>query len=416
MTSTVDASVGAGGNRADRGAAAGDAAGRLAAVDVLRGFALFGILVVNIGFLASAYHGSGAEQPGAGGPLDTAVSALTSVFFEAKFFLLFSFLFGYSFTLQLASAERRGARFAPRFLRRLLGLFVLGGLHAVLLFPGDILTTYAVLGLVLLAVHRIRPRVAVWIGVTLLVVTSVGYLLLAAAAAAAGTGGVDETAAAADAARATEALRGDAASVIGAHLDQLPSVAFLLVFFQAPSALAAFLLGLAAGRHGVIGRLADLTPLLRRLQWTGFTVGLAGAVAYAYVSTTSTKDAGQLLALGIDVMTAPLLSAAYAATVLRAATGRHAERLAAVLAPAGRMALSVYLSQSLFCALLFTGYGAALSGRVPPSGVAAIALALFAAQVMASRWWLRRHPYGPVEWILRAWTNLARPRWKGPAT
>lgn len=220
---------------------------RLAHVDALRGFALFGILVVNIGYMASTYHGSGLEDPGFGSALDGAVRWFVTVFFEAKFFLLFSFLFGYSFTLQLTSAERSGARFGPRFLRRLAGLYVLGVLHAVLLFPGDILTTYAVLGLILLAVRRIGPRTAVRTAVVLFAVTAALYVLLAVGVHLTGGAGVDPGAAA-EAERAAEALRGGPGAVIGEHLGQLPDVVFLLAFFQAPAAFAAFLLGLAAGR------------------------------------------------------------------------------------------------------------------------------------------------------------------------
>ncbi|MFJ5733383.1 DUF418 domain-containing protein [Streptomyces paradoxus] len=385
-------------------------AGRVAAVDVLRGFALFGILMVNVTYLASAYHGTGVEDPDFDHLPDDAVRAVVAVFFEAKFFLLFSFLFGYSFTLQLASATRLRARFTPRFLRRLAGLFALGVVHAVMLFPGDILTTYAVLGLILLALRRVRPPTAVRTAVALLVLTSATYTLLALALWPVG-GRADEVAAAAHAATATDALRGDAASVIAAHLAQLPDIVFLLVFFQAPSALAAFLLGLAAGKRQALTGLTSRGRLLPRLQSWGFTVGVAGGVVYAHASLTHPGTAYQVLALGIDVVTAPLLATAYAITVLRLAGGRRAGTVAAVLAPAGRMALTNYLTQSLVCALLFTGYGAGLVGRVPPAGVTAIALSLFACQVMASRWWLGRHPYGPVEWGLRAWTTLSRPPW-----
>lgn len=73
------------------------------------------------------------------------------------------------------------------------------------------------------------------------------------------------------------------------------------------------------------------------------------------------------------------------------------------------MTLTDYLTQSLVCALLFTGYGAALVGDVPPPGVLAIAFGPFTAQAVASRWWLRRYRYGPLDWILRAWTTLTRP-------
>ncbi|WP_309248521.1 DUF418 domain-containing protein [Streptomyces sp. MNP-20] len=384
---------------------------RLTDVDALRGFALLGILLVNIHYLASAHHGSGVEDPAFGAPLDTAVRSVTAALFEAKFFLLFSFLFGYSFTLQLTSAERAGARFAPRFLRRLAGLFVLGVLHAVLLFPGDILTTYAALGLILLSLRRMRPRTAVRLAVALCALTALGYALLALVAHAARLS-PDLAAAAAGADEATAALRSGPASVVGAHLDELPDVVFLLAFFQAPAALAAFLLGLAAGRRQALADLDRHQRLLRRLQAVGFPVGLAGGVVYAHASLAHPGTAYQVLALGVDVITAPLLAAAYAATVLRVVRSPRGRAVSAVLAPAGRMTLTNYLTQSLVCALLFTGYGAALVGRVSPLGVTAVALALFAVQAAACRWWLRGHPYGPVEWLLRAVTHLARPGWR----
>ncbi|MED7952099.1 DUF418 domain-containing protein [Streptomyces sp. BE303] len=402
------------GARGTEGTEAGRAApARLADVDALRGFALFGILTVNITYLASAYHGTGVEEPGFGSPLDTGVRLLVALLFEAKFFLLFSFLFGYSFTLQLDSAERRGARFTPRFLRRLAGLFVLGVLHAVVLFPGDILTTYAVLGLILLALRRLRPRTAVRTAVVLFTVTSAAYLLLAVALR--GADGGDRAVLAADAQQATEALRGGFGSVVGAHLDQLPDVLFLLAFFQAPAALAAFLLGLAAGRQRALAEPGRHDRTLRRLQVWGFPLGLLGAAVYTYSALRNPGASFQVFALGVDVITAPLLAAAYAATVLRIARGRHGRRMVAVLAPPGRMTLTNYLTQSLVCVLLFTGVGVGLIGRVPPSGVALIGVALFAAQAVFCRWWLARHPYGPVEWLLRAVTTLSRPRWRGSA-
>ncbi|MFF0567414.1 DUF418 domain-containing protein [Streptomyces sp. NPDC004041] len=386
---------------------------RLLDVDALRGFALWGILMVNITFMASAHRGTGVEDPAFGSALDTAVRLTIQAFFEAKFYLLFSFLFGYSFTLQLASADRGGAAFVPRFLRRCAGLLVLGLCHAVLLFPGDILSTYAVLGLVLLAVHRIRPRTAVRAAVVLTVLTAACYLLLAWALAATGGGGIDTAAVTEQGRQATEALRGDPASVIGAHLRQLPDVAFMLAFFQAPAAFSAFLLGLAAGKKGVLSDVSRHAPLLRRLQWAGFTAGTAGGLLWAHAGHGHSGTAYHLVAVAVDMLTAPLLAAAYAATVLRILARPRGRRAAAALAPAGRMALTNYLGQSLVLALVFTGYGTALVGRVPPALVALTALALFALQLVLSRWWLARHPYGPVEWALRTLTLARRPRWKG---
>ena len=118
---------------------------RLAQVDALRGFALFGILVVNIGVFASPFYANGITDPTFSGAWDVAVRWLVAWLFETKFYLLFSFLFGYSFTLQMSAAERGGAAFGPRFLRRLVGLALLGLAHAVLFYQGDILLTYCLL-------------------------------------------------------------------------------------------------------------------------------------------------------------------------------------------------------------------------------------------------------------------------------
>ncbi|MEG1053463.1 MAG: DUF418 domain-containing protein, partial [Janthinobacterium sp.] len=118
---------------------------RIADVDALRGCALFGILVVNIGAFATPWFGLGLTDPAFHGGVDRATHFLVALLFETKFYLLFSFLFGYSFTLQMQAAARADAPFVPRMLRRQAGLWLIGALHAVFLFHGDILTTYAVL-------------------------------------------------------------------------------------------------------------------------------------------------------------------------------------------------------------------------------------------------------------------------------
>ena len=136
------------------------AVGREHAIDALRGFALLGILMVNAGSFASTYFGVGVSDPAFSRPVDHAVRWLVSFFFETKFYLLFSMLFGYSFALQMDAARRTGSAFVPRFLRRLLGLLLLGLVHAWLLFAGDILVTYALLGVLLLVWRGLKPMAA----------------------------------------------------------------------------------------------------------------------------------------------------------------------------------------------------------------------------------------------------------------
>lgn len=380
---------------------------RIAAVDALRGFALFGIVVVNIAYLASGYRMAGLAEPAFSAPLDWEVRWIVTVFFENKFYLLFSFLFGYSFTLQLDSAANSGAAFAPRFLRRLTGLLLLGLAHAVLLFPGDILATYAVVGLVLLAARGIRPRTAVITAVALTAVLAVGFGLLAVLALNGTDASGTVAGGAAEAARSDAALHGSVSMIISEHLHKLGKIVVLRVFFQGPAVLAACLIGLAVGKKRTLTDLSGRTAALRGIQWAGFPVGIGGAMVHAHSTWSGCGSAYHMFGQAVDLLTAPLLAAAYAATLLRLLPS--APRLTAVLVPPGRMALTNYLGQSLICALIFTGYGLGLVDRLSPLTVVSIAVVIFAIQVGYSRLWLCRHRYGPVEWCLRWFTNWRRP-------
>ncbi|MEU7587310.1 DUF418 domain-containing protein [Micromonospora sp. NPDC049230] len=374
---------------------------RIVDVDALRAVALLFILIVNIAFFASGYSFQLIPDPAHDSWSDHTVVWLVEMLLAMKAYLLFSFLFGYSFTLQLDSAARRGVDFAPRFRRRLAGLFVVGILHAVLLFQGDILTTYALLGLVLLAMRGVKVGTALRTAV--LVTAGIGFVL--ALAATAGTQLVTDPATALAAGqRSTEALQGGLGSVIAEHVRQLPAM-FGALLVQGPLALSAFLFGYAAGRRRLLTNVGGNRQLLRRVQQVGYPVGLAGGVIFASGGGTS-----NLTGLTAGVLTAPLLAAAYAATLLQFFQTDRGRRVVAVLAPAGRMSLSNYLGQSLLCVLVFTGVGLGLAGTVAPPVVVLIALAIYGVQVALSAAWMARFRYGPMEWLLRAWTEQRWPR------
>jgi len=385
---------------------AGPGVRRLDDVDALRSFALFGILVVNVAFFATAYPWHGIDDPAFSAGLDQGVRWTVGMLFELKFYLLFAFLFGYSFTLQFDSAARQGAAFVPRFLRRLGGLFVLGAAHAVLLFHGDILTTYAVLGLILLAVRGIRPRTALIAAGVLTGVVAVFMLMSALSGAVFAP---DPAAAIAAGQQSTEALRGTPASVIAEHLRSMPQMLAGLASLQAPLAMAAFLVGLAAGKRGVLADAGRYPRALRTLQLVGYPVGLTGGIVLAATGGTTGLN---MFAIAVTVVTAPLLSAAYVASLLQVFHSRAGRRVVAALAPAGRMALTNYLGQSVICAIIFTGWGFGLIGHVSPLTAVLVAVLVFAVQLLGSAWWLGRHRYGPAEFLLRAVTNAAVPAWR----
>ena len=378
--------------------------GRVHDVDALRGFALLGILAVNITFMASAYPGNLVEDPSFSSPLDGAARFVVAALFSMKFYLLFSFLFGYSFVLQMDAADRAGTAFVPRMLRRVVGLFVLGAGHIVLLYGGDVLTTYAVVCLVLLAMHRVSDRGAlITAGVIYVVVLAslVGSALFLDRSAFMPS--YDE--ALATAAAQTQAMLGSPADIIGHHLSGLGLLVLQAASLQGPTALAMFLLGMVAARRKLFSDLGGRVSLLRRTQLIGFGVGLPGGVAYAALG----GDA-DTWATAVSVVTAPFLTAAYVATLVRLMHAPGTAWLRTALAPVGRVALTNYLGQSLVGLLLFTGVGLGLAGRVSPPLLLLLALVVFAGQVGVSAWWLRRHRYGPAEYLLRWLTIGGRPK------
>ncbi|MGO3235776.1 MAG: DUF418 domain-containing protein [Canibacter sp.] len=377
--------------------------GRIHDVDALRGFALLGIFVVNITFMASAYPGNLVEDPAFSSPTDSVARFVVAALFSMKFYLLFSFLFGYSFVLQMEAAKRAGAAFVPRMLRRVVGLFVIGVGHIVILYSGDVLTTYAVICLILLAMYRVRDRTAlITAGVMYGVVTL--SLVISAAFLDREMFMPSHSEALLEAASQTQAMLGSPADIIGHHVAGLDLLVIQAASLQGPTALAMFLLGMVAARRRFFSGLTDRSVLLRRIQWVGFGVGLPGGVLYALLGGDTNT-----WATAVSVVTAPLLTAAYVATLVRAMHAPWGRKLRGALAPVGRVALTNYLGQSLAGLVLFSGVGLGLAGQISPLILIVLALVVFAVQAAISAWWLQRHRYGPAEYLLRCFTNWSRP-------
>ena len=372
-------------------------------VDALRGFAFLGILAVNITFMASAYPGNLVDDPSFASPLDDAARFTVAALFSMKFYLLFSFLFGYSFVLQMDAAERAGTAFVPRMLRRAVGLFVLGAAHIVLLYSGDVLTTYAVVCLVLLAMHRVRDTTAMRTAGAIYAVV-VASLLVSALFLDSSAFMPGHSESLASAAAQTQAMLGSPADIIGQHISGLGLLVLQAASLQGPTALAMFLLGMVAARRRLFVDIDGHEPILRTIQHVGFPIGLGGGIAYAAMGADTNT-----WATTISVVTAPLLTAAYVATLLRIMHSPKTAWVRTALAPVGRVALTNYLAQSAVGLLLFTGVGLGLAGQVSPPLLLVLTVVVFAAQAAVSAWWLKSHRYGPAEYVLRWFTTWRRP-------
>ena len=372
---------------------------RLALPDQLRGLALLGIVLVNMPFLALG--SAGFTPQSTVGAADKVTEFVVVAFAQGKFYLLFSFLFGYSLTLLL---RHRSVDGLTRYRRRLVGLAVLGIAHATLFFIGDILLSYALLGLALLWFVNRSDKTAL-IGAALAYVIGASVLLLVAwsvvAEGGSGSGGIVPDAAALD-----RALLGTFGEAAFGRAAALPYALVFQALFNWSFALTMFLLGLVAGRRGLLAHPEKHRTLWQRLLVLACLIGLPGALASATLFTTSAAEtAQQTVAVVIGFATAPALTAGYVAL---AALGTRS-RVLAMVAPAGRMSLTGYLGESILLAAIFCGWGLGLLGRLTAFPAALVALAVWAGLEVFARTWLARFQYGPFEWLLRAWSYRLSP-------
>ncbi len=361
-------------------------------VDALRGLALLGILVVNVEFILQP---SEIGWLGYDGTADRVARWLVATFGQMKVYPLFALLFGYGLSIQLANAERRGSPLGPRYRRRLVGIGLLGVLHGILFFPGDILVIYAVVGAL---AYPFRHRPTRWLLRTAAIVYGLAALVWLLLGSAEAVFGADDPTAPADA--VATFTSGSWVEVIGLQVGYWLVTLGILSLVQGPAVFACFLVGIALGRTDILARPDDHRPLARRAL-TLAPLGLAGAA----LGATLTLLGGRWVTLGFAVgfAIAPLVTAGYVA-LLAVGIDRGHRWLGSTLQASGRMSLSVYLLESIVVSTLSYGYGFGLFGRLGPVAGVALALAVWGGLSLLARWWMRRFRFGPFEWALRSFT------------
>lgn len=395
----------------------GPARERVELVDALRGFALLGILLANI----VDWSGWGSlDDPQRAALAGEAVARwydwLITAMVEGKFYTIFSFLFGLGFALQLSRLERRGAQGVAIYRRRLLVLLAIGLLHLVFVWDGDILTLYALLGLLLPFVRDWSDRRLLTSAGVLILVPIPGYALVQLF-------GIDPDLRLNDfgdwlfvqlggevGPAKMWRMREDWGSFWAWTLSGWPfRVGGLIESWRLPKVLAIMMLGLWAGRRLVDGTLLEDRRLLKRVALIGFAVGVPANIAYAYIGGLEQEEFGKGLAATIAYAVGVVpLALAYAATF--ALFWKSAVGVLTVFAAPGRMALTNYLSHSLICIGIFYGIGLGLFAQVGPLAICGVALAVYAAQIIWSRLWLQHFEQGPVEALWRRLTYGGRRR------
>jgi len=392
---------------------------RVAIMDVLRGVALFGVFLANMtGFAHTGVMATEAQLealPTAG--WDAALHDVLDWLVTDKANTTFAFLFGLGFWLQMQRLETRGADFVRIYRRRLLVLLAIGVLNLYLLWTWDILHLYALAGFALLALRRVSNRTLLVLGVLCAWFGRTAQKTLSEfAGAATWTGAPDPYGDAAVLARQELSARGDYPGLVASFFD-FTWVDYLssgLLIGWLLYALGRFLIGAWVGRHGWIARARDFLPGWRRTARWALPGGLILEGLAVLLNESPLIDDfahREFLSVSFHLVAVPLLAAGYVAAVVVWFESEAGRRLLAPFAHVGRMALTNYLTQGFVIAFVLFGVGPglALAGRVGTCVLTAIVVLVFVAQMLFSRWWLRRRQYGPAEWVWRTLTYGKRP-------
>lgn len=393
---------------------------RIVIMDALRGFAVLGIFIANLGALSFySWGGPVPENALFLSPYDKQMDFLHTVLLEGKFYSIFSFLFGWGMALHLQRLQEKGIPGAALVRRRLAILLGLGLAHIILLWPGDIVAFYALLGFVLLWIRHWKEKTLLVTAIALLLSPVLLYYLKMQFPVLNTPAGALRTAAIAVDGRLNN-LQSDQDFFNLVHtMNYIQSVMLNAVglfyryadlFFQSriSKVLGMFILGLLMGRGNRYQAILANTRLLRTVAIAGLLVGLPAnyfmehfkSIPGAYYGL---KIEGWYATIFYALGVAPL-ALAYIALFFLAARTAAGQWVVRQLQPAGKMAFTNYLTHSLIGLLLFTGVGLALDRQVGPVYYTVFGVAVFIAQILLCKAWLRRFRYGPVEWLWRSAT------------
>jgi uncharacterized protein len=371
-------------------------------LDVLRGFAMLGVLLANLYSLYSLRFVTMGGVRG-DGTLDTAASWFMTLAVQGKAQTLLTCLFGFGFAAQLLRAQARGEPVFAMYVRRLIALFVLGWLHVLLLAWVDVTWGYALVGFFLLAFLTVSNRTRVIAAIVCMVVPSVLYAFPSVRPAVHGL--LFDRPPPAYMMEFVGAARGDDWLAM-AKQNAVMGTLWMLggnVLWYVPWLLGRFLLGYVVGaKRWFEGPRLDV---FRKLLVIGVAAAVPGLILQVFqlLRVIDPRGSGTAVKAALAVIhevTVVAQVAVYVALVVLLMQRPLWRRVLGVLAPVGRMPLTTYLMQSAICPVLFYGWG--LGWQTPrPAASVGLACAIFVGQVLFAHLWLRWFRFGPAEWLWR---------------
>jgi uncharacterized protein len=382
---------------------------RIDVVDALRGFALLGIVIVH--FMEQFYAGSppkGHENFTIHMPVDNVFEFIANFFIRGKFFMLFSFLFGVSFSLQMGRAAEKGMNFAGRFAWRLIILLAIGWIHQCF-YRGDILTIYAMVGLPLILFYQAKDMWLIVFAAVLMM--GAPRIIKQISNPTYDVQKIFDEMGKGEVVYWEKVTKGSWWDVATANSTQgfRDKLEFQFGFVgRGFQTFALFLLGLYAGRNRLFENSEEKKRLYRRFLLRGL---LALVLAFALgaliflgfkLNEKSQAWAGVVGITLFDIQNL-ILMIIYVAGFMLLYQKKWAHRQLQKLAPYGRMALTNYVLQSVIGTAILFGWGFGQLGNMGSTWMFCIAIAVFIAQRIFSDWWLKHYHFGILEW---AWRSL----------
>ncbi len=364
---------------------------RIVIIDVLRGWALLGVALMN--YVDYFYMGMDWSKfkPDL---LTNILMTVGNIFFAAKSWTLLSFLFGYGFSVLMQNVEAKGINPTQFFARRMFWLFILALINSAF-FWGDILKDYAVMGMVILMFHRCRARTAFIISLVLLFITPA---VAAYVSSLARPGGMDLLKPYFYLFESSNPIKVLWFGLLGTYLYEIVSLNYLITVHVIM--LSLFFFGMAAQKSGFLAHIHDNRKYVKRIFW--ISLGAVLLIIALFMITqklnwTWTKyyNPFYFIIIGSMLFIASSICWFFISGKLKA----FFRSMQAI----GKMTLTNYMTQNALALLLFSGIGLnfSLKNRIHYGYYLLFALVIYIIQVFISKWWLKRYQFGPIEWVWR---------------
>lgn len=386
---------------------------RIITLDVIRGFALLGILLVNMQFFVTPQlflmlSGITLFE----GPASNTANWFITIFATGKFFTTFSFLFGIGFFLFMERVNAKGLSVGKVYSRRIFFLLLLGLIHAFILWSGDILLNYAIAGFFLLLFRKSsKETIKKWaIGIFSAVIFLTAFFSFLSSlmenvleedlAYIKGFANLVEEA-------IVVFQNGSFSEILAFRLAEEIPLILPNFIITVPMVLFIFLIGLYVGKKGVLLNISGHLEWIQKVWKNSFIYGTVLTIVLVILKVELFIVPFYLHEASIEVLSLVsglVVSFFYISSITLLCQQEQWKERLKFLAPVGQMALTNYLLQTVICLLLFYGYGFGFYGKVTPEVGILITFVIFTIQIFLSKFWLSWFKYGPLERVWRAFT------------